>query len=108
MPRNFSLSIRAQDEKAIVEFPLESTREDLEGTMSSIDKDDLEKYPGPKTNNQVIVHKQYQDNVNNRTLRSTKSYRVTNHDTVCDPVELEYDKDKGPPRPNRIETSLKK
>ena len=28
MPRNFSLSIRAHDEKAVVEFPLDSVREE--------------------------------------------------------------------------------
>ena len=59
MPRNFSLSIRAHDEKAVVEFPLDSVREEndnFEDFEREVGLDDTQ-YPGPKTGNQVIIHK---------------------------------------------------
>ena len=97
MARNFSISLKAQDEKAIVEFPLESVRDG--------DSIDDTEYPGPKTSQQVIVHKEYQDNANNKTLRSTHTYRLTKQGTVNDPFEVEYDKEKGPPRKLTIQTN---
>ena len=100
MPRNFSLSIKAHDEKAVVEFPLDSVREEndnFDEFEREVGTDELA-FPGPRTSNQVIVHKQYQDNVVNKTLRTTQAYRLTGHDSVTDPYEIEYDKDKGPPK----------
>ena len=70
MPRNFSLSIRAHDEKAVVEFPLDSVREENDA-FDEFEREDESQYPGPRGSSQVIVHKQYQDNVVNKTLRTT-------------------------------------
>ena len=77
--RNFSLTTKACDRKILVEFPLDSVRD--ENVADDFDREDFddETFPSPKFSKQMTIHKECQDIAKSKTIRETRMFRKAGH-----------------------------
>ena len=80
--KHMSISFRSQKDKAIIEFPIQSARDDLDS------RDEMH----PTFDNQVIVHQQYMDRTAHKQIKASTSFRIRDKQRIFDPVETEFER----------------
>ena len=80
--KQMSISFVSKREKAIVEFPIQSARSNLNS------RDELH----PRFDNQVIIHQQYMDRTGHKQIKASNTFRIRDEQRIFDPVETEFER----------------
>ena len=77
-----SISMKSEIDNAIIEFPIQSARDDI------AIRDELH----PTFDSQVIVHQQFENKACNKQVKTSNIYRIRDKERIFDPVEVEYER----------------
>lgn len=92
--------MRAHGGTAIVEFPLDFDYSTQNQTQFSQDPDDLavnqQNFNKSAGTDQVIVHQEFQDKVNNQHLLTKKIFKIKNETRLVDQFNLEIEQKQEP------------